>query len=119
MTQENRPRQSIPRKSQKENQKMNNASTFLPDLLRRISSDDHVTIIFLKELWPQIVGEKMAINSRPLSLQKKELLVAVHSEAWKKELTGFEATLVSNINNYWRFPLVKRVQFTVGSSDRS
>ena len=97
---------------------MKNLRTFLPGLLRRIASDNDIALIFLTELWPQIVGKETAANSRPLSLGKKKLLVEVPSEVWQTELAGLEATFLSNINNYWRLSLVERIQFTVKSSDR-
>ena len=92
---------------------MENLDTFLPDFLRRIASDNDIALIFLKELWPQIVGKKMATNSRPLSLGKRKLLVAVPSEVWQNELTALEATFLSNINHYWRLSLVERIKFTL------
>lgn len=98
---------------------MKNLSTILPEVLQRIASDNDIALIFLKELWPQIVGKEMAANSRPLSLGKKKLLVAVPSEVWRHELTVLAATFLSNINHYWRLPLVERIKFTVNSSDRS
>ncbi len=92
---------------------MDNLSTLLPDVLRRIASDSDIALIFLKELWPQIVGKEMAANSRPQNLRKKRLLVAVPSEVWEKELTGLESIFLNNINNYWRLSLVERIQFIV------
>ena len=94
---------------------MENLSAFLPDVLRRVASDNDIALIFLKELWPQMVGKEMAANSRPQNLQKKRLLVVVPSEVWEKELTGLEAIFLSNINNYWRLSLVERIQFIVES----
>jgi predicted nucleic acid-binding Zn ribbon protein len=98
---------------------MKNLGAILPDFLRRIASDNDIALIFLTELWPQIVGKEMAANSRPLSLGRKKLRVTVPSEVWQSELTGLEATFVSNINNYWRLSLVERIQFTVDSFDQS
>ena len=93
---------------------MESLNTFLPDFLRRIASDNDIALIFLQELWPQIVGREMAANSRPLSLEKKRLLVAVPSEVWQNELTGLKPTFLSNINDYWQLSLVERIKFTVG-----
>jgi hypothetical protein len=96
---------------------MKNLSTFLPDVLHRIASDDDIALIFLKNLWPQIVGKEMGANSRPLRLVNRNLLVAVPSEVWQQELTALEATFASNINQYWRLSLVERIKFTVDSPD--
>ncbi|MEE8349698.1 MAG: DUF721 domain-containing protein [Acidobacteriota bacterium] len=98
---------------------MESFNTFLPDFLRQSASDNDIAIIFLAELWPQIVGAEMAANSRPLSLNGKSLLVAVPSEVWKNELTEFETTFLNNINRYWRLSLVEHIKFTVNPLNRS
>jgi predicted nucleic acid-binding Zn ribbon protein len=92
---------------------MKNLSTFLPGFLRHIASDSGVALIFLQQLWPQIVGKELAANSRPLRLGKKKLLVAVPSEIWQNELTGLKPTFLSKINDYWQLSLVERITFTV------
>ena len=94
---------------------MESLSTFLPGFLRRIASDNGIALIFLQELWPQIVGKEMAAHSRPLSLGKKTLLISVPSEVWQNELTELTSTLLGNINNYWQLSLVERITFTVDS----
>ncbi len=94
---------------------MESLSKFLPGFLRRIASDNGIALIFLQELWPQIVGKEMAAHSRPLSLGKKTLLISVPSEVWQNELTELTSTLLGNINNYWQLSLVERITFTVDS----
>ncbi len=82
-------------------------SAFLTDVVK----DHEVTLIFLKELWPQIVGKELARRSCPLALQGSTLRVAVQSEVWREELCDLHRMLVQSINDFWELPLVEKIEF--------
>lgn len=92
---------------------MDSLGSVLSDLLHRIASDDETKLIFLNELWPQIVGKNLAVRSRPLALNNQTLLLAVPSEIWEKELTQLRPMLIHAVNKYWNFHLVEKIDFEV------
>ena len=49
---------------------------FLP-WLQEVIRDEEVAVIFLKEFWPQIVGDQLAKSTAPLQLRKRTLEIGV------------------------------------------
>ena len=92
---------------------MENLGSVFSDLLRRIASDDETALIFLNELWPQVVGKDLALRSRPLALRNKRLRIAVGSKTWKKELMELHQMISHAVNKYWNCDLVHTVEFEV------
>ena len=96
---------------------MKSVGSVLPQFLDRIASDEEIALIFLSELWPQIVGKDLASKSRPLALKNQKLLMAVPSEIWVKELTQLRQMLVHAVNKYWNLRLIEKIDFEVRSTD--
>ena len=65
---------------------MKELNTFFPKILHDASQDPEVAIVFLRELWPQIVGPKVAGRSRPEKLTERTLVLAVLDDTWRREL---------------------------------
>jgi hypothetical protein len=86
-------------------------SSFLPGLLREIVSNDETILIFLDELWPQIVGNNLSLKCRPVRLTKKRLVIAVSNEVWKDELVGMRQMLIQTINQFWNVHLIEELKF--------
>jgi len=89
----------------------------LSHFLDSIASDEEIALIFLSELWPQIVGKDLASKSHPLALRDKRLLLAVPSEIWVKELTQLRQMLVHAVNKYWSLGLIETIDFQVRATD--
>ncbi len=92
---------------------METLGSVFSDLLRRIASDEETALIFLNELWPQIVGKDLAFRSRPLALRNKRLRIAVPSKTWKKELMELHQMMIHAVNKYWNYDLVHTVECEV------
>ena len=92
---------------------MEGIGSFLPDFLSEIVSNDETTLIFLDELWPQIVGRDLALRCRPVRLARKRLVVAVPTEIWKNELMEMRQMLIQAINRFWKVRLVEKVEFEI------
>ena len=88
-------------------------STFLS----QYAQDEEVGLIFLEELWPYIVGERMAEKVKPRRLQDGMLVVVADSEAWGREVGRLRERLARSVNDLWGCPLINRVQ--VESASRS
>ena len=82
----------------------------ISSFLSQYAQDDEVGLIFLKELWPQIVGEKMAAKVKPWGLRGGLLLLLADSEAWGREVGQMKERLVRSVNELWGCPLVNKVK---------
>ncbi|MCZ6485630.1 MAG: DUF721 domain-containing protein [Acidobacteria bacterium] len=96
---------------------METLGSVFSDLLRRIASDEETALIFLNELWPQIVGKELAFRSCPVALRDKRLRIAVPSKTWKKELMELHPMMIDAVNKYWHCDLVHTVKFEVRPMD--
>ncbi len=63
--------------------------------------------------WEEIVGPAVAAHSRPLSLQRGLLTVAVDQPAWATQLTYLEADLKRRIDEVAGPGVVERIRVTV------
>lgn len=86
-------------------------NSFLPSLLRRVSKDPDATLIFLQELWPQIVGHKFSGKITPVAFKNSVLTLAVADETWLKEGRYLGRAIRESINHYWGLPLVEKLRF--------
>ena len=93
---------------------------FLPWLQEAIR-DEEVAVIFLKEFWPQIVGDRMAKSTAPLRLRRRILEIGVSGRGWERVLREMAQPLMAKVNEFWSRPLVRRLDFRVVDSlgDRS
>ena len=94
---------------------MDTLERLLTDFLNSpaIRGREDVAFVFLKELWPDIVGVPVAKRTSPWSLKEKRLVVRVADEAWGEGLAEFSQMLRQAINRFWRAPLVDRVDLVV------
>ena len=83
---------------------------FLP-WLQEVIRDEEVAVIFLKEFWPQIVGDRMAKSTAPRRLRKRTLEIGVSGREWERVLRGMARPLMSKVNEFWNRPLVRRLDF--------
>lgn len=58
-----------------------------------------ITVRFLDEIWESLLGEELAANTRPLSLQEGHLKVAVASTMWLHELARHRRELLRRLNH--------------------
>lgn len=92
---------------------MQRVGTLLSGFLAQVSADEELSLVFLSELWPQIVGKEVAEKARPVALRKKRLVVRVSSELWKKQLDELRQVLVESINRFWNCPLVETIELRI------
>ena len=90
---------------------MRKIGAVIPEVLREVSSNEDVALIFLGELWPQFAGEKLAGKTKPYSLRNKVLTVRVPDVAWKDQLVEYRQILKNSINEFWGVRLVYEIKF--------
>ena len=88
---------------------------FLP-WVQRVIRDEEVAVIFLKEFWPQIVGDQLAKSTAPLRLRKRILEIGVSGREWERVLQGMARPLMAKVNEFWNRSLVRRLDFQVVAS---
>ena len=72
-----------------------------------------MAVIFLKEFWPRIVGDRMAKSTGPLRLRKRTLEISVSGREWERVLQGMAQPLMAKVNEFWNWSLVRRLDFQV------
>ncbi len=87
-------------------------------ILRRTAEDPQVALIFLRQLWPQIVGKPLAPKTAPLRLEKGVLQVAIPSAAWKQQLAPMKGMISRRINESWGLKLVEKIELKIHLSER-
>jgi len=96
----------------KGDRRMQSAMSCVPqELVSSIARDEEVTLMFLKELWPHIVGEELARNSEPVGLSKKALRIRVPSALWANQLSGLRVMVIGSINKFWRVRLIETIRW--------
>lgn len=90
---------------------MRKIAAVIPEVLREVSANEEVALIFLEELWYQFAGDSLAEKTRPHSLKNKILVVRVQDENWKDQLVHYRQVLKSSINEFWGIRLVNGIEF--------
>ena len=85
---------------------------FLP-WLQEVIRDKEVAVIFLKEFWPQIVGDRLAGSTAPLRLRRHTLEIGVSGREWERVLREMARPLMAKVNEFWSRSLVHRLDFRV------
>jgi predicted nucleic acid-binding Zn ribbon protein len=70
----------------------------LQDLLTRLDLADPMTGWRALELWPEVVGERVAAKARAVSFRDGQLWVEVESAAWMNELTYLRERIIKELN---------------------
>jgi len=108
----------IPQVFPKSQRQLESLISCLPEqFLRSIEADQEVVVMFLKELWPHIVGEELARNTEPSALNKKVLKVLVPSAVWASELASLRSLMMASINRFWGVQLVETIRLEVDLSE--
>lgn len=90
---------------------MRKIAAVIPEVLREVSTNEEVALIFLDELWHQFAGESLAERTKPHSLKNKILVIRVQDANWKDQLVHYRQVLKSSINEFWGIRLVNRIEF--------
>ena len=90
---------------------MQRPNRYFSDILRKAADDPEVALIFLKELWPQLVGAELSRKCSPHLLKKKTLIVRVADAVWEKQLQepDFVEIILSKVNSFWERRLIERI----------
>ncbi len=85
----------------------------LPGALGRWTSTPAAQLSILKEKWPRIVGTGLAIQTRPLKLNRDQLTIGVLSSALANELQLLQETLLGNLRREAPAIPVRQIRFHI------
>jgi predicted nucleic acid-binding Zn ribbon protein len=73
--------------------------------------------------WETLVGEQVAVHSRPVSLHDRTLVIAVDDPAWASQIRWLESRVLERLASQLGADAVDRIQVRVdpslGAADRS
>ncbi len=92
---------------------MRTLNSLLGDFLQSFQDDPEKTELFLRELWPDLVGPQLARRTRPLRLRQGRLQIGVSAAQWVRELEPFSESIRDAVNRFWGTRLVSAVEFQV------
>jgi predicted nucleic acid-binding Zn ribbon protein len=82
----------------------------IKSVLAVAGDDPEVQLIFLRELWPQIVGPGVAENTRPVGLAGRTLEISAADPVWAGQLKDLEDPIVRSVNRFWGRRVVERIR---------
>jgi predicted nucleic acid-binding Zn ribbon protein len=88
----------------------------LKDLLGRLDLTDPMVGWRAVEIWPEVVGERVAANARAVSVRDGVLMVEVESAAWMNELAYLRARIAQDLNARLGDEVVKSIRLVPASN---
>lgn len=85
----------------------------LDDVLRRLSGPSAQTTVDIFTQWASVVGEQIAQQCQPRSLDGKTLVIAVQDPAWASELKWMEKELLHRIQQHTGSEELTRIRVKV------
>ena len=74
--------------------------------------DEQLDLELLQELWPRLVGEKLAELTSVTGVQGSRVVVNVPDQVWRKQLSKMRPQLLAKLNQPWATPWIKEISFT-------
>lgn len=88
----------------------------LADLLEEAGVQEQVERVRVLELWPEIVGERVAAVTRAKSVDGATLIVEVRSSAWLMELNMLKGDIVERTNQHMNDVSIEKIVFVLAET---
>jgi hypothetical protein len=85
----------------------------LPALLEEFDDNETVREAVVFAVWRRIAGENLRGNAVPFRLFQKQLIVAVGSDTWKKNLEDLSGQMIFKLNSMLKQAVVTFIEFRV------
>jgi len=86
--------------------------------LRRVARPER-PLDLLVAVWPLMVGQRLAAQTRPAAWDKGTLEVAVGEREWQTQLERMAEPVRAQINRWWGCELVREVRFVYSRAFKS
>lgn len=74
--------------------------------------DEELDLKVLQQLWPSIVGAKLAEATAVTAVQGSRVVVNVPDLVWRKQLVKMTPQLLARMNEPWATPWIREISFT-------
>lgn len=91
----------------------------LKDLLARLHLTDPLLGWRAVEVWPEVVGDRVAARARAVSFRDGTLLVEVDSATWMNELSYLKLHMMTELNRRLGGEVVREIRLQPASGSRS
>jgi hypothetical protein len=88
--------------------------SILENALRGLEIDAHVKTYSIWGAWKEIVGDSVALHTRPHAIRNRILFVHVSHPTWVQQLQFLKSALIDKINAFLGEPLVRDIRFHLG-----
>ena len=88
----------------------------LDDVLEDAGVVDQVERVRILEVWPEIVGERVARVTKARSVDEATLIVEVRSSAWLMELNMLKSDIRSRVNERLDEVSIDRIVFVLAET---
>jgi len=92
---------------------MRDVFSSLPGALREFARNDKAREAVVIAAWNRVVGPGLSEHTAPVRLQGTELIVAVSSDTWKKQIGDLAGQILFKVNGALGIAMVSYIQFTV------
>ena len=88
----------------------------LSDVLEDAGVEDQIERVRVLELWPEIVGERVARVTHARSVDEATLIVEVRSSAWLMELNMLKGDIVERVNEHLTGVSIEKLVFVLAET---
>ncbi|HAV43558.1 TPA: hypothetical protein DCX15_06050 [bacterium] len=93
--------------------------SILERTIKNLGLEHQIEKEMIFQVWKDVVGEEINKHTKPLSLQKKMLVVEVDSPTWNNELNLQKKGIKKKINQIIGKNVIKDIYLKIGSRDVS
>lgn len=84
----------------------------IADFRKSPNWDAELDLQLLQQLWPALVGERLASAATIVALQGSRVVVNVPDRIWRKQLVKMKSELLARINEPWATAWITEIAFT-------
>lgn len=74
--------------------------------------DTQLDLQLLQNLWPTLVGPKLAAATSVVAIQGSRVVLNVPDQIWRRQLIKMRSDLLLKINEPWATPLITDIAIT-------
>jgi hypothetical protein len=88
--------------------------SILESTLKGLELDSQVKAYSIWGAWKEIVGESVALQTRPRAIRNRILFVDVSHPTWSQQLQFLKPKLLEKLNGFLGEPLLRDIRFHLG-----
>ena len=85
--------------------------------LRKLGLEKKIKECAILSFWNEVVGESIALHTRPIKVYDGRMTVLVESPSWTQELTFLKNKILERLNKSMGKEIIKDIYFKIGNID--